>query len=82
MATGTEDYYDSAYYFDNAYPLHLDNSGFTWNENIKGKWGPFNGNFLKWSAYRMHWIDAVFFNGGGKFVWRVGGLQLIFFLAI
>lgn len=77
ISTGTEDYYDSAYYFEGSYPEHLPNSGYTWYGEFKADktkpYGPFTTNGIKWSAYRMHFMDALIFNNNSaKFVWRNG----------
>eukprot|EP01084_Bolivina_argentea_P123339 218570_1 len=71
VATGTEDYYDSGYYFIDAYPQHLPQTGFTWYETFKNNYGPFL-NGLKWSAYRLHYMDLMSFKNNSKLVWRNG----------
>jgi len=64
LSTGTEDYFDSAWYF-NAGEYHLPVSGFT---HLSG-----NGS-VNWSAYRFHEMDPLWFDDGFKFVWRNGDL--------
>jgi len=63
LSTGTEDYFDSAWYF-NAGEFHLPVSGFT----------HFNANAtdVTWSAYRFHEMDPLGFNHGFRLVWRNG----------
>jgi len=63
LSTGTEDYFDSAWYF-NAGEFRLPVSGFT-------HYASSNGN-IYWSAYRFHIMDPVRFDNGFKFVWRNG----------
>ena len=80
IATGTEDYYDSGWDFEGVYPLHLPNSGETWRENFVANktnpYGPFTTNGIKWSAYRMHFMDALIFDtDSAKFVWRNGDVN-------
>ena len=72
IATGTEDYYDSGYYFIDAYPQHLPQTGYTFYESFKGKYGPFSNNGLKWSAFRLHYVDLMGFVDNGKLMWRNG----------
>lgn len=62
LSTGTEDYFDSAWYF-NAGEFHLPVAGFTHLETTGG---------IKWSAYRFHEMDPLIFNNGFKLVWRNG----------
>lgn len=63
LSTGTEDYFDSAYYF-NGGQFVTENSGFThYASNSQG---------VTFSAYRFHDQDPLFFNDGIKFVWRNG----------
>jgi len=65
MSTGTEDYFDSAWYF-NAGEFRFDVSGFThYNQN---------GTVTTWSAYRFHDQDPLFFDNGFQFVWRNGDM--------
>ena len=55
LSTGTEDYFDSAWYF-NAGEFHLPVSGFThFNQS---------DNQVAWSAYRFHEMDPLLFNNG------------------
>lgn len=63
VSTGTEDYYDSAWYF-NAGEFTLPVSGFT---HLEG-----NRSTLSWSAYRFHEMDPMPFTNGFRFVWRNG----------
>lgn len=65
LSTGTEDYYDSGWYF-NAGEFHMPVSGFTHfavNEST---------SIIQWSAYRFHDQDPLFFNDGFQLVWRNG----------
>jgi len=62
LSTGTEDYFDSAWYF-NAGQFHLPVSGFTHLNQTDG---------VMWSAYRFHDMDPLYFNDGFEFVWRNG----------
>jgi len=62
LSTGTEDYFDSAWYF-NAGEFHLPVSGFTHLNTTVG---------VQWSAYRFHEMDPLQFNDGIKLVWRNG----------
>ncbi len=64
VSTGTEDYYDSAYYF-NAGQFHFENAGYTHFKQLD------NGG-VEWSAYRMHDLDPIFFTNGFRFEWRNG----------
>lgn len=63
LATGTEDYFDSAWYF-NAGQFHLPVSGFTHFT--------MNSSSVTWSAYRFHDEDPLFFENGFQLVWRNG----------
>lgn len=63
LSTGTEDYFDSAWYF-NAGEFHLPVSGFTHYNDT--------GNVITWSAYRFHEMDPLVFTDGFQFVWRNG----------
>jgi hypothetical protein len=63
IATGTEDYFSSAYYF-NAGPFYGDISGLTHSSND-------NGN-LQLSAFRLHDQDPLGFSDGVRLVWRNG----------
>eukprot|EP00042_Codosiga_hollandica_P029172 m.158762 g.158762 ORF g.158762 m.158762 type:complete len:435 (-) comp53003_c0_seq2:32-1336(-) len=62
MSTGTEDYFDSAYYFD-AGQFYFPVSGFTHLDQTDG---------ITWSAYRFHEMDPLVFQDGFRFVWRNG----------
>ncbi len=64
ISTGTEDYFDSAYYFD-AGQFHLEVSGFTHLRLI-------SNISVDWSAYRMHDVDPIFFYNGFRYEWRNG----------
>lgn len=64
VSTGTEDYFDSAFYF-NAGQFHFDVSGYTHYAEI-------SNTTLEWSAYRMHDLDPIFFTNGFRFQWRNG----------
>jgi len=63
LSTGTEDYFDSAWYF-NGGEFHLPVAGFTHQSQ--------SGGNLQWSAYRFHEMDPIIFNDGIQFVWRNG----------
>jgi len=63
VSTGTEDYYDSAYYFDGG-AFRFDISGLTRKDG--------NATTAYIGAYRIHLQDPLFFEGGGQFVWRNG----------
>jgi hypothetical protein len=65
LSTGTEDYYDSGWYF-NAGPFHMPVSGLTHIKTEK--------NVTEWSAYRFHEMDPVRFRDGFRFTWRCGDL--------
>lgn len=61
LSTGTEDYFDSAWYF-NGGQFWLPVSGFThYNATSTG---------VTWSAYRFHEMDPLPFDQGFKFMWR------------
>ena len=75
VCTGTEDYYDSAYYFDGGeyhMPVseyHMPVSGFT-------NYIPATANTTaKWSAYRFHEMDPIVFSQGMRFQWRNGDME-------
>eukprot|EP01084_Bolivina_argentea_P144082 252884_1 len=75
IATGTEDYYNSGYYFIDSYPQHLPQTGYTFYEqfNSSNIYGPFINGGLKWSAYRLHFMDLMSFGGiNSKLMWRNG----------
>ena len=66
MSTGTEDYFDSAYYFD-AGTFHMPTSGFTHLVETEGR--------VTFSAYRFHDHDHIFFDDGLLFQWRNGDMD-------
>jgi len=66
VSTGTEDYFDSAFYF-NAGPFHQENAGLT---HLVVKDG-----HVELSAYRLHDADPIFFQNGFRFEWRVGDVS-------
>ena len=66
VSTGTEDYYDSAYYF-NAGQFRQSNAGLT---HIR-----VNDSAAELSAYRLHENDGLFFTNGFRFVWRNGDVS-------
>jgi len=63
LSTGTEDYFDSAWYF-NAGEFHLPNAGYTHMDS--------NAPGVNWSAYRFHERDPLPFTDGFSLVWRNG----------
>jgi len=63
LSTGTEDYFDSGWYF-NAGEFHFPVSGYTHYKD--------NGGSLTWSAYRFHEQDPLQFTDGFRLVWRNG----------
>lgn len=65
LSTGTEDYFDSAWYF-NGGQFWLPVSGFTHLDT--------SNNQVKWSAYRFHEMDPLLFDNGFKLLWRNGDL--------
>merc|ERR1711907_483236 len=65
ISTGTEDYFDSAYYF-NGGQYRFPVSGSTHLNQSDGT--------VKWSGYRFHEQDPLTFTGGVRFLWRVGDL--------
>jgi len=64
LSTGTEDYFDSAWYF-NGGEFHLPVSGYTHQGSTS------NGG-VTWSAYRFHFMDPLIFTDGFRLVWRNG----------
>ena len=66
ISTGTEDYFDSAFYF-NAGQFHQENAGLT--HLLR------NDNTSELSAYRLHDDDPIFFQNGFQFVWRIGDVS-------
>eukprot|EP00730_Choanoeca_flexa_P016903 TRINITY_DN8070_c0_g1_i1.p1 TRINITY_DN8070_c0_g1~~TRINITY_DN8070_c0_g1_i1.p1 ORF type:complete len:255 (+),score=58.29 TRINITY_DN8070_c0_g1_i1:749-1513(+) len=75
MATGTEDYYNSGYYFINAYPQHLPFTGLTFNVPFTTPVGPFDKGMM-WSVYRLHVADSLAFEGFGQLQWRNGDIVI------
>jgi len=65
LSTGTEDYFDSAWYF-NAGQFRMEVSGFT-HMNSTSK-------VITWSAYRFHEMDPLPFDSGFQLVWRNGDM--------
>mmetsp|Transcript_38417 Transcript_38417/g.96643 ORF Transcript_38417/g.96643 Transcript_38417/m.96643 type:complete len:438 (-) Transcript_38417:49-1362(-) len=63
LSTGTEDFFDSAWYFD-AGEFRLPVSGFTHLNQTQGS--------VTWSAYRFHTADPLPFDDGFVFQWRNG----------
>eukprot|EP00756_Hemistasia_phaeocysticola_P028290 Hpha_TRINITY_DN16168_c2_g7::TRINITY_DN16168_c2_g7_i1::g.4723::m.4723 len=63
LSTGTEDYFDSGWYF-NAGTFRFPVSG---NTHLVNKVGD-----VTWSAYRMHDQDPLYFEDGLKLLWRNG----------
>lgn len=66
LSTGTEDYYDSAYYFDGG-QFEFPVSGFTHLDQSSGN--------VTWSAYRFHEQDPILFSDGFQFLWRIGDMS-------
>ena len=66
IATGLEDWYNSAYYFS-AGSFTFPEQGQTW---FAGGWNASHPG--QWSAYRVHDSDPMFFDDGARLVWRVG----------
>lgn len=71
LATGTEDYYNSAYYFS-AGPFVMPETGLTVRSDavefgMNGTTSP-----VYWTAYRVHESDPQFFSGGYRLQWRNG----------
>lgn len=67
LATGTEDFYSSSYYFDlanGATHFHLPSVGLT---HLSKKTDP-----VEFSAYRYQDMDPLFFSDGGRMQWRNG----------
>ena len=67
ISTGTEDYFDSAWYF-NAGQFHMPVSGYTHDKHSQ--------NGTEWSGYRFHEMDPLRFEDGLKFQWRCGDLAV------
>ena len=66
VSTGTEDYFDSAFYF-NAGVFHQENAGLT---HLLAA-----DKHVELSAYRLHDQDPIFFQDGFRFEWRVGDVS-------
>jgi len=67
VSTGTEDYYDSAFYFD-AGQFYGENSGYTHQGG--------NDTHSSFSAYRIHDQDPLMFGPNGfRFQWRNGDVS-------
>eukprot|EP00656_Telonema_subtile_P053646 TRINITY_DN7822_c0_g1_i3.p1 TRINITY_DN7822_c0_g1~~TRINITY_DN7822_c0_g1_i3.p1 ORF type:complete len:480 (-),score=120.61 TRINITY_DN7822_c0_g1_i3:112-1551(-) len=66
LSTGTEDYFDSGWYF-NAGEFRLPVSGFTHLLSNQSK--------TEWSAYRFHEMDPLRFADGFRLQWRCGDLD-------
>lgn len=64
LSSGTEDYFDSGWYF-NAGQFHLPVSGFTHFNSTGG---------IAWSAYRFHEMDPIVFKNGFTILWRNGDM--------
>jgi hypothetical protein len=64
MSSGTEDYFQSAYYF-NANMFHFEEAGLTHPVQMS----QFQGTL---SAYKFHDRDSVFFDKGFRMAWRNG----------
>lgn len=64
LSSGTEDYFDSAWYF-NAGEFNMPVSGFTHLNTTDG---------IAWSAYRFHDMDPVVFSNGFQILWRNGDM--------
>ena len=67
IATGTEDYFQSSYYFD-AGPFHLPSSGYTHSSS--------DGRGSRMSMYRIHEYDPLLFDAAGfRLTFRIGDLN-------
>ena len=66
VSTGTEDYFDSAFYF-NGGVFHQENAGLT---HLVA-----DDSHVELSAYRLHDQDPIFFQDGFRFEWRVGDVN-------
>jgi hypothetical protein len=64
LGTGTEDFYDSAYYFYKAPYFRIPYAGLTHHS--------YEGTTVKWSAFRLHTVDPITFRNGVKYTWRNG----------
>ena len=69
VSTGTEDYFDSAFYF-NAGPFRQENAGLTHYSDDSAQ-----GGQVRVSAYRNHDVDPIWFDGGFRLLWRVGDVS-------
>lgn len=67
LASGMEDYYDSAFYFDGG-GFHMPVSGAT---HVLGP-GPQGGEEFTFSGYRFHEVDPLVFKDGIRVQWRNG----------
>lgn len=65
ISTGTEDYFDSGWYF-NAGQFHFPVSGST---HLL-----YNSTYIEWSGYRFHEQDPLVFQNGFQLVWRNGDM--------
>jgi hypothetical protein len=63
LSTGTEDYFDSGWYF-NAGQFEFPVSGFTHLLSNKTR--------TEWSGYRYHEMDPLIFSDGFRLTWRCG----------
>ena len=61
LSSGTEDYFDSAYYFDGG-PFHAPVSGVT-HLDVRA---------AEFSGYRFHEMDPIVFSDGVRVEWRNG----------
>ena len=66
LSTGTEDYFDSGWYF-NAGEFRFPVSGFTHLAK--------NTSRTEWSAYRFHDMDPLRFSNGFRLQWRCGDMD-------
>ena len=66
VSTGTEDYFDSAFYFNGGI-FHQENAGLT---HLTA-----TDSHVELSAYRLHDHDPIFFQDGFRFEWRVGDVS-------
>lgn len=66
LSTGTEDYFDSAWYFD-AGQFHFPVAGFSHITNQPGR--------VTFSAYRFHDMDPLVWTDGFRFQWRNGDVS-------
>ena len=66
MSSGTEDMFDSAWYFD-AGEYRQENAGLTHFFS--------NSTHVEVSAYKMHENDPLFFSQGFSYQWRIGDVS-------